>query len=141
MTGSPLSFLPAVCALGLHLTGCAAPLSEEAQCFADATVEYRAAWRAAQTARADLDRGYALHHAEFRRAEVVPCRVEGARSSCLYNGRETLAIPVAFDRAALDARLATLEARMDRLRPAAMAAAAPCGYGDWAGTRSAQVMP
>jgi hypothetical protein len=27
-----------------------------------------------------------------------------------------------------------LEAKMEVLRPAAMAAAAPCGYGDWADT-------
>ena len=133
MFAPPLSVVPVFIALVLHLSGCAETLSQQAQCFADATASYRAAWRTAQAIRADLDRGYALHHEEVRIAQAVPCRVDGLRSSCLHDGRQTLALPVAIDRVVLANRLATLEAKMDVLRPAAMQAAAPCGYGDWAG--------
>lgn len=115
-------------ALPLIAAGCGAPLAPEAQCFADATIAYRAAWRGAETLRADLARGYALHSREIKVAQAVPCRVAGARSTCLANGRETLTFPVAIDRANHTARLAALEAKMNALRPTAMAAAAPCGY-------------
>ena len=134
MSASPLSFVPAIVALALPLTGCAQQLSPQARCFAEATVEYRAAWRAARAIRADLDRGYALHHAEIRLAQAVPCRVKGVRSTCLDDARQTRALPVAIDRAALARRLSGVEAKLEALRPAAMDAAAPCGFGDWAET-------
>lgn len=130
MSSTPFPHTPLLLALGLFATGCAAPLSPEAQCFAEATVEYRAAWRGAQAIRADLDRGYALHPVELRGVEAVPCRLDGARSSCLYGTDRVAELPVAIDRADLDRRLATLEARMDRLRPAAVARASPCGFDD-----------
>lgn len=110
------------------LSACNAPLTPEAQCFADATVAYRAAWRGAAAIRADLARGYALHVQEIKVAEAVPCRVGGARSTCLGNGRRRLTTPIAIDRADLEARLAHLDAKMAALRPAARRAAAPCGY-------------
>lgn len=128
-----LAHIPALLALSslvLLTGGCTAPLAPEAQCFAAATVEYRTAWRGAQAIRADLDRGYALHPSEVRQAEAVPCRIGGARASCLANTSRTHEIPVAIDRADLERRLAALEAEMDRLRPAAMARAAPCGFDD-----------
>lgn len=118
----------------LALAGCAPALSPEAQCFAAATVEYRAAWRAAEALRADLARGYALHPVALPVTRAVSCSWQGTREICLHTGREEVALPVAADRAALEARLAAAEARMDTLRPAAMAAAAPCGYGDWTGS-------
>lgn len=141
MSPSPLTFVPVFIALALHVTGCASPLSREAQCFADATVAYRAAWREAGTVRADLQRGYALHEERVRLPRAVPCRVDGVRGTCLAEDQETLAFPVAIDRAALAARLAVLEAEMAALKPAAMAAAAPCGYGDRAETILAATAP
>ncbi|MCB1328223.1 MAG: hypothetical protein KDK28_01590 [Maritimibacter sp.] len=127
---SPVRFphTPRLLALALLTAGCTAPLSPEAQCFAEATVDYRAAWRGAQAIRADLDRGYALHPVAYRGVDAVPCRIDGARSSCLYGTDRVAELPVAIDRADLGRRLAALEARMDRLRPTAMARAAPCGF-------------
>lgn len=130
MSAAPFAHTPLLLALGLLATGCAAPLSPEAQCFAEATVAYRAAWRSAQAIRVDLDRGYALHPVELRGAEAVPCRIDGARANCLAEANRVTEMPVAIDPAALSRRLAALEARMDRLRPAAMARAAPCGFDD-----------
>lgn len=114
----------------LALTACGADLSPEARCFADATVAYRGAWRGAEKIRADLARGYALHEREIKVAQAVTCRVAGRLDTCLGNARERITIPVAIDRAALKARLAALETRMDTLRPTATEAAAPCGYGN-----------
>ena len=130
MSAAPLSFVPVLMAIALHTTGCATPLAPEAQCFADATTEYRAAWRAAEAIRTDLDRGYALHPVPVRQAEVVTCHVDGARSNCLQEVNRTEHLPVAIDRGALERRLATLEARMDRLRPPAMERAAACGFAE-----------
>ncbi len=132
MSRAPLSLVPVFLALVLHLTGCAPSLTPEARCFAEATVEYRAAWREAQALRADLARGYTLVRAEVGQVQAVPCRVEGKLSTCLHEGGSPLALPIPVDRPALEKRLATLDARMAALRPAAMERAAPCGYGDWA---------
>jgi len=129
MSASPFSFVPAAIATALHLSGCVAPMSPEAQCFAAATVDYRAAWREAEAVRADLDRGYALHHEELRLPRAVSCRVGAAWGSCIEERREVLALPVGIDLAVHSARLSDLEAEMDALRPAAMTRAAPCGYG------------
>ena len=134
MTASLRSFAPALVALALHLSACAAPLSPDAQCFAAATADYRAAWREARTLRADLDRGYALHRQIVPRPRVVSCRASGRLDSCLAISEESLALPVAIDGATHARKLAALEARMDALRPAAMKRAAPCGFGDWAGS-------
>lgn len=123
--GFPL-VLPLLVVAGL--SGCAPELSPEARCFAAATVEYRAARREAARIRQDLARGYGLHQTRIDVARAVPCRVAGARSSCVEAGRERLTLPVAIDTAELRARLAVLTARMAALRPPAMAAAAPCGY-------------
>lgn len=114
--------------LPLLTAGCGTPLTPEVQCFADTTIGYRAAWRGAAKIRADLARGYALHRREIKLAQAVPCRMAGTRGTCLANGRETLTIPVAIDRAAFTKRLATLEATMNALRPAAIEASAPCDY-------------
>lgn len=117
----------------IGLAGCGMALSPEAQCFADATFEYGAAWRGAETIRGDLARGYALfrpYGQNTARLAGVPCRVAGRLDTCLGTQRHRVVIPVSIDRAELRARLAVLDAKMARLRPAAMAAAAPCGYGD-----------
>lgn len=117
-------------AIVLALAGCA-PLSPEAQCFADATIEYREAWRGVRTIDADLARGYGIREQEIRVAQAVTCREAGRMSTCLENVRERFEVPVPIDREALTVRRATLVARMAALRPAAMKAAAHCGYGDW----------
>lgn len=134
MSPSPFTFVPVFIALALHITGCSSPLSPEAQCFADATIAYRAAWREARAVRADLDRGYALHEETVPVVQAVACRFEGARRDCLYQGRQVVSVPVAIDRRALGDRLTVLEAEMAALKPAAMAAAAPCGYSVGANT-------
>lgn len=130
MSATPISFVPVLIGFTLHIAGCTAPLSPEAQCFAEATVKYRAAWRTAEAARADLDRGYALHDVTVDRAAAVPCRVDGVRSTCLHEAHETLTVPAPIDRPALERRLAASEAQMEALRPAAMRKAASCGYGE-----------
>jgi hypothetical protein len=112
------------------LAGCA-PLSPEAQCFADATIDYRAAWRGVRTIDANLARGHGIKEQQIGLAQAVPCRVGGRPGNCLDNRRVTLEIPVPIDREALIARRAALVARMAALRPAAMKASAHCGYGDW----------
>lgn len=114
--------------LPLVVAGCGAALSPEAQCFADATIEYRAAWRGAEQIRADLARGYALHKLDVVEPVAVPCQVAGARDTCFGTRNVKRAIPVAIDRGWLIERLTALEAKKDALRPAAMAAAAPCGF-------------
>lgn len=120
--------------LGLVLlAGC---LSPEAQCFAEATAEFRGPWREARTIEADLARGYALHRVEVIRLAPVTCHERGIRGTCLVEQRDWEVRAVAIDEGLHRARLAALEARMDALRPGAMAAAAPCGYGDWAGART-----
>ena len=48
-------------------------------------------------------------------------------------GLEEEPAPVAIDRVVLEERLPELETKMEALRPAAKRAAAPCGFGDWAG--------
>ncbi|MEZ5720234.1 MAG: hypothetical protein R3D59_00060 [Paracoccaceae bacterium] len=143
MTAAPLSLVPVFLALALHISGCAAPLTPEAQCFAEATVDYRAAWREAEAIRADLDRGHALERLDSRQAEALPCRADdGARAYCLYETHSTLLLSVPIDRAALTRRLAALEEKMDRLRPPAMARAAPCGFAaQLAETGSPRVLP
>lgn len=120
---------PAVLLVSGLLTGC---LSPEAACFAEATAAYRGPWREARGIEADLARGHALRRVEVTRLETVTCRKGGERESCLVEARRTDTRAVGIDADHLRARLAALEARMDALRPAAMAAAAPCGYGDWA---------
>lgn len=72
MSAMPLSVMPVLIGVVLHIAGCAAPLSPEAQCFAEATAAYRTAWRTAKATRADLDRGYALHEVDLARAAAVP---------------------------------------------------------------------
>lgn len=119
-------------ALPLLLAGCGAALPPDAQCFAEATIEYRAAWRGAEQIRADLARGYALHKQRVVEPVAVPCRVAGARDSCFGTRKVWRVMPVAIDRAWHLERLADLTRRMEALRPAAMAAAAACGYGTWA---------
>ncbi|GKY88296.1 hypothetical protein [Sinisalibacter aestuarii] len=99
-------------------------LPPEAQCFADATIEYRAAWRGVQQIDADLARGYGLRRQEIRIAQTFAC---GA-GRCLMQGREELAFPTPIDAGALRARRQVLIARLDALRPAAKAAALRCGY-------------
>jgi len=111
------------------LAGC---LSPQARCFAGATSEYRAVWRAARTVEADLARGFALHRLESETLALSTCRVAGAPETCLVERRLWSETPVAIDVVAHQAKLAELEARLAQLRPAAMAAAAPCEYGDWA---------
>lgn len=124
------SLFPKVAALCLAaLAGCAAPLSPQAQCFADATVAYRAAWRGVRAIDADLARGYGLRQEALRLAQAVPCRRGGRLGSCLANRTARLDLPVPINRAELKARRTALVARMDGLRPTAMAQAAPCGFG------------
>lgn len=124
----PASLAPAL--LAVAVAGCS-PLPPAAQCFADATIEYRAAWRGVRAIDGDLARGYRLRHESLRVARAVPCRREGRPSTCLANATERLDLPVPIDTKALRVRREALVSRMDRLRPSAMAAAAPCGYGDW----------
>ncbi|GGD25993.1 hypothetical protein [Sinisalibacter lacisalsi] len=124
-----------LCAIGLApLAGCGG-LSPEARCFAEATAEYRGPWREARRIEADLVRGHALHRVEVIRLAPVDCHEGGQRNTCLVERREWELRPVAIDEGLHRARLATLEARMAALRPAAMAAAAGCGYGDRAEAR------
>jgi hypothetical protein len=120
------------------LAGCTS-LSPEAQCFADRTIDYRAAWRGVQRIDADLARGYGVQVQEFRVAQAVTCRVGGQRGTCLGNGTQRLEIPVPIDVAVLQTRRAMLIERMDALRPAAMAASAPCGYGNRSDGTTARV--
>lgn len=141
MTGFFHMLHRALLALPLLLAGCGAALPPDAQCFAEATIEYRAAWRGAEQIRADLARGYALYKQPVVEPVSVPCRVAGARDSCFGTRKVWRATPVAIDRAWQLERLAELEARMEALRPAAMAAAAPCGYGTWSQTDPATLPP
>lgn len=125
----------------LVLAACTGPaaLTPEARCFAEATVDYRAQWRRAKTARADLDRGYALTVQSLPVASATDCSATDNPADCLVNERRRIVLPVAIDPTLTRARLARAEARMDALRPVAMAAAAPCGYGSWdAAWRAAQ---
>lgn len=142
MSPSPFTFVPVFIAISLHIAGCAAPLSPEAECFAAATVDYRAAWRAAEAISADLARGHALEPVTVPRTMALPCRVDGQRDICLMATETTRAVPIAIDRVALLRRLAALEARMDRLRPPAMQRAAPCGFvAQLAGSGSPRAWP
>lgn len=130
MPAPPLSFVSVFAALALHLADGAAPLSPQTQRFADATIEYRTAWRAARALGADRDRGYALQHATIRQAQALPCRVKGAHCTGLHDDGATVAMSVAVDRAVLERRLGAQDVRMEAFRPAAMHTAAPCGNGD-----------
>jgi hypothetical protein len=125
---APLAFLCLVL-----LAGC---LSPEARCFAEATAEYRGPWREARKIEADLARGHALHRVEVIRLAPVTCHESGIRGTCHVEQRDWEVRAVAIDVGLHRARLAALDARMDALRPAAMAAAAPCDYGDWADARA-----
>lgn len=117
----------------LAFGGCT-PLSPQAQCFAEATVAYRAAWREAEGIRAELARGYALHPVVYRSLRESGCGVPGTHDLCVGTVPSQVQIPVSIERAVLEERLTALEKRMETLRPAAMAVAAPCGYGDWSQT-------
>ncbi|RME18265.1 MAG: hypothetical protein D6801_01725 [Alphaproteobacteria bacterium] len=112
----------------LVLGACSPALSPEAQCFADATIDYRAAWRGVQQIDADLARGYGLRRSEAQGVEAVPCREGGRRAMCLANTRKAVLVPVPIDAETLRARRVHLKAKMEALRPQAMAAAAPCGF-------------
>jgi len=125
-------FLLAICLF--PLAGCGPPvLSPEAQCFAEATAHYRGPWREARRIEAELAQGYAIERTRTTRLAPITCHEGGRLGTCLAEHRETNLRRVPIDVAWHRARLAALEARMDALRPAAMAAAAACGYGDWAG--------
>jgi len=117
----------ALCALGL-LAGC---LSPPARCFAEATADYRAIWRAARALEADLARGYALHRSDSQELTLSTCRAGGTAGPCLVERPRVRETPVAIDIGDHQSRLAALQVRLEELRPAAMAAAAPCGHGDW----------
>lgn len=128
MTRQARHFRPIALVMLALLAACGASMAPEAECFAAATIAYRGAWRGAEKIRADLARGYALHPARITMARAVPCRVGGRKGTCLGNATERIEMPLAIDRADLQARLEALNARMDALRPAAQRAAAPCGY-------------
>jgi hypothetical protein len=110
--------------------GCAPPpLPPEAQCFAAATAQYRGPWREARRIEAELARGYAIERTRATRLAPISCHEGGRRGTCFAEHRETSLRRVPINLEWHRARLAALEARMAALRPAAMAAAAPCGYG------------
>jgi len=129
-------FLLAICLF--PLAGCGPPaLSPEAQCFAEATAHYRGPWREARRIEEELARGYAIERTRRTRLAPVTCHEGGQLGTCFAEQPETHLRRVPIDVAWHRARLATLEARMAALRPAAMAAAATCNYGDWAEPRAA----
>ena len=110
---------------GMALAGCVSP---QARCFAEATAEYRLAWRAARDLEADLARGFSRRPVEIVALAPVTCHDAGVRKTCLVEQRRWQTREVAIDAPAHRDRLVALRAEMDALRPAAMAAAAPCGY-------------
>ncbi len=103
----------------------------EAMCFAQATEEYRKHWRLARKLERDLARGYGLHESERRYLEAYSCYENGVSGPCFYNMRERVKRPYGIDRDESRARLQNARAQMARLRPAAEAAARPCGFGTW----------
>lgn len=115
----------------LALAACYTPqqgLTPYQRCMAGPSAEYRALWRAAREAEANLARGYRLVQVEVPTMRSTICRDGAGRRDCLAPDHRPARIPLPIDRDQEQARLANLDAKLDALRPAALTAVeARCG--------------
>lgn len=96
----PLSFVPVLIGLALHVAGGPPPHSFRPPGFAEAAVDTGPARPAAPAARVDPGRGGALHRAGMQPVVAVACRDGRPRARCAQEACDLFAPLVAVDQPA-----------------------------------------